>query len=90
MHAFAMLHRALAKCCPHIHAKRLTCLCAAAHGAVSGFPLTLSALGRAPIPYIPTKRQCDTNLLYFTMEILNNVDPDITKALPEIWDDDKL
>lgn len=46
MHAIAMLHRTLTACCLHIHAKRLTNLCATTNAAVSGFPLTLSALGR--------------------------------------------
>lgn len=46
MHAFAILHRTFAQCRPHIHAKRLTSLCTAVEAAISGFPLTLSALGR--------------------------------------------
>jgi len=41
-----MVHRALASCCPHVHAKRLTCLCAAAQAAATGSYLSLSELGR--------------------------------------------
>lgn len=47
MHAITMVHRALATCCPFIHAKRLTCLCDAAQAAIIGNHLSLSELGRS-------------------------------------------
>jgi len=46
MHAVAILHRALAASCPHLHAKRLTGVLAAVEAAVAGSRLTLSDLGR--------------------------------------------
>jgi hypothetical protein len=60
MHALAMLHRSLSAHCPRLHGKRLTSLCAAAHAAVSGCPLTLRDPGRG-LPGYQLERQCQSN-----------------------------